>query len=98
MGQMLMSFTGDLAAPDDKTIRLVLKEPYGLVLEALGKTGANVPFMMPRRVAETAPNSQINDATGSGPFIFKRDEWKAGEKAVYVRNPNTSRATEPPSG
>ena len=54
MGQMLMSFTGDLAAPDDKTIRLVLKEPYGLVLEALGKTGANVPFMMPRRVAETA--------------------------------------------
>ena len=98
MGQMLMSFTGDLAAPDDRTIRLVLKEPYGLVLEALGKTGANVPFMMPRRVAETAPNSQINDATGSGPFIFKRDEWKAGEKAVYIRNPKYKPRAEPPSG
>src|SRR5260370_36108781 len=45
MGQMLMSFTNDLAAPDDKTIRLALKEPYGLVLQALGQTGAYVPFM-----------------------------------------------------
>ena len=98
MGQMLMSFTSDLAAPDDKTIRLVLKEPYGLVLQALGKTGANVPFMMPRRVAETSPNSQINDATGSGPFIFKRDEWKAGEKAVYVKNPKYKPRREPASG
>jgi peptide/nickel transport system substrate-binding protein len=98
MGQMLMSFTGDLIAPNDKTIRLVLKEPYGLVLQALGKTGANVPFMMPRRVAETSPNSQINDATGSGPFIFKRDEWKAGEKAVYLKNPTYKPRGEPPSG
>src|SRR5262245_61977737 len=76
MGQMLMSFTSELTAPDDRTIRLVLREPYGLVLQALGKTGANVPFMMPKRIAETPPNSQISDATGSGPFIFKRDEWK----------------------
>jgi peptide/nickel transport system substrate-binding protein len=98
MGQMLMSFTSDLVAPDDRTIRLMLKEPYGLVLQALGKTGANVPFMMPRRIAETSPNSQINDATGSGPFIFKRDEWKAGEKAVYVRNPRYKPRPEPASG
>src|SRR5439155_469742 len=26
--------------------------------------------------------------TGSGPFIFKRDEWKPGERAVYIKNPN----------
>jgi peptide/nickel transport system substrate-binding protein len=71
---------------------MTLKEPYGLVLEALGKPGANVPFMMPKRVAETDPNKQIDRATGSGPFIFKKDEWKPGEKAVYVKNPSTSRA------
>src|SRR5262249_43869231 len=98
MGQMLLAFTSELGAPDDRTIRLVLKEPYGLVLAALGKTGANVPFMMPKRVAETSPNSQIDDATGSGPFIFKRDEWKAGEKAVYVKNPKYKPRPEPPSG
>ena len=98
MGQMLMSFTSELSAPDDRTIRLVLREPYGLVLQALGKTGANIPFMMPKRIAETPPNSQIGDATGSGPFIFKRDEWKAGEKAVYVKNPSYKPRAEPPSG
>ena len=32
-----------------------MKEPYGLVLESLGKPSSNVPFMMPKRVAETDP-------------------------------------------
>jgi len=38
-------------------------------------------------VAETDPNKQIDDYTGSGPFIFKKDEWKPGEKVVYIKNP-----------
>jgi peptide/nickel transport system substrate-binding protein len=96
MGQMLMSFTSDLAAPDDKTIRLVLKEPYGLVLQALGKTGANVPFMMPRRVAETSPNSQINDATGSGPSSSSATNGRRARRRSTSRTPNTSRAASPP--
>ncbi len=98
MGQKLMSETASLTTPDAKTIKLVLKEPYGLVLESLGKSSSNVAFMMPKRVAETDPNTQITDATGSGPFIFKKDEWKPGEKAVYVRNPRYKPRNEPPSG
>ncbi|MBR2813826.1 MAG: ABC transporter substrate-binding protein [Reyranella sp.] len=98
MGQKLMSYVGELSAPDDKTIRMVLKEPYGLVLSTLGKPGSNVPFMMPARIANTDPNTQITDATGSGPFIFKKDEWKAGEKVVYVKNPNYKPRNEPASG
>jgi peptide/nickel transport system substrate-binding protein len=97
-GQTLMSFVADLTAPDDKTIRMMLKEPFGLVIDSLGKTGGNVAFMMPKRVADTDPNKQIIDATGSGPFIFKKDEWKAGEKAVYVKNPKYKPRNEPPSG
>jgi peptide/nickel transport system substrate-binding protein len=77
---------------------MVLKQPYGLVLESLGKSSSNVPFMMPKAVANTDPNTQITDATGSGPFIFKKDEWKAGEKAVYVKNPKYKPRNEPPSG
>jgi peptide/nickel transport system substrate-binding protein len=98
MGQKLMAATADLSAPDDKTIRMVLKEPYGLVLQSLAKPGANVPFMMPKRVADTDPNTQITDTTGSGPFIFKKDEWKPGEKAVYVKNPSYKPRAEPASG
>ena len=96
-GQLLLRATAELKAIDAKTFALVLKEPLGLVLEALGKVGSSVPFMMPRRVAETDPNKQIDDYTGSGPFIFKKDEWKPGEKVVYVRNPRYRPRPEPPS-
>jgi peptide/nickel transport system substrate-binding protein len=98
MGQKLMSVVAELSAPDARTIKMVLKEPYGLVLDSLGKAASNIPFMMPKRVAEGDANSQITDATGSGPFIFKKDEWKPGEKAVYVRNPNYKPRSEPASG
>src|SRR5262245_120198 len=97
MGLKLMSVVADLSAPDAKTIKMVLKEPYGLVLESLGKSSSNVAFMMPKRVADGDPNTQITDATGSGPFIFKKDEWKPGEKAVYVKNPKYKPRSEPAS-
>ncbi len=98
MGQKLLSVIADLSAPDAKTIKMVLKEPYGLVLQSLGKSSSNVPFMMPKRVADGDPNTQITEAIGSGPYIFKRDEWKGGEKAVYVKNPKYKPRAEPASG
>ncbi len=53
---------------------------------------------MPKRVAETDPSKQIDDYTGSGPFIFKKDEWKPGDKTVYVKNPKYKPRAEPASG
>ena len=97
MGQRLMSFTTRLESIDQKTFKLTLKEPYALVIQSLSKQSANVPFMMPRRVADIAPSQQISDFTGSGPFIFKRDEWKPGEKVVYVKNPDYKPRSEKPS-
>src|SRR5205823_4222564 len=48
----------------------------------------------------TDPNTQIKveDVIGSGPFIFKADEWKPGEKTVYLKNPKYKRRAEPASG
>ena len=42
--------------------------------------------------------SRSTTTTGSGPFIFKRDEWKPGEKAVYLKNPNYKPRSEPANG
>ncbi|MBV9833385.1 MAG: ABC transporter substrate-binding protein [Alphaproteobacteria bacterium] len=100
MGQKLLGVTQDLKVVDAKTFQLVLKEPYGLVLQSLGKPSSNVPFMMPKRVAESDPNTQIKptDVIGSGPFIFKGEEWKPGEKVVYVKNPKYKPRSEPASG
>jgi peptide/nickel transport system substrate-binding protein len=98
MAQVLMTFVKDVVAVDQKTFRIVLKEPTGLVLQALGKPSSNVPFMMPKRVADTPPSEQITDFTGSGPFVFKRDEWKPGDKAVYVKFAQYKPRPEPLSG
>ena len=98
MGQKLMDFVAELKAVDDKTFTLKLKEPYGLVLDTLGKPSSNVPFMMPKRIADTDPFKQIDSQVGSGPFIYVNAESKPGEKHVYVRNPKYKPRAEPASG
>jgi peptide/nickel transport system substrate-binding protein len=57
LGQLLMAHTAKIGTVDNKTFTLDLVEPFGLVLDALGKTGGNVPFMMPARIASTCPSS-----------------------------------------
>src|SRR5215470_11385054 len=97
-GQKLMSFVDGFEIKDAKTFQIKLKEPTGLVLLGLGKPSSAVPFMMPKRVAETDPNTQMSDFTGSGPFVFKKDEWKPGDKTVYVRFDKYKPRSEPASG
>jgi peptide/nickel transport system substrate-binding protein len=97
MGQKLMDFTASLDAPDAKTIVLKLKEPYGLVLESIGKPSSYVPFMMPRRLAETPAGKQISEQIGSGPFKFVQAEFQPGVKAVYEKNTDYLPRKEPPS-
>ncbi|MBS0517309.1 MAG: ABC transporter substrate-binding protein [Proteobacteria bacterium] len=96
-GQLMMKDTAELKVIDPKTFAIVLKQPFGFVIEALAKPSSNVPFMMPKRVAETDPFKQITDFTGSGPFVFKKDEWKPGEKIVFVKNTKYKPRAEPPS-
>ncbi|MGJ4929220.1 ABC transporter substrate-binding protein [Bradyrhizobium sp. HKCCYLS2038] len=97
LGQPLMRLIKEMTSVDERTFRIVLTEPTSLLMTALSKPSLSI-FIMPRRVAELDPNVQLSDTTGSGPFIFKKDEWKPGEKAVYVKNPNYKPRAEPPSG
>ena len=85
MGQQLMGAVEEMTAVDASTFQFKLKEPYGLVLESIGKISSNVPFIMPKRVAETDPFEQISDYTGSGPFMFVKEEWVPGSKVVYKK-------------
>jgi peptide/nickel transport system substrate-binding protein len=97
MGQKLMDFTASLDAPDAKTIVLKLKEPYGLLVESIGKPSSLVPFMMPKRLAETPPGQQIAEQIGSGPFKFMQSEFRPGVEAVYVKNTDYVPRKEPPN-
>src|SRR5436305_13375170 len=84
--QQLLDFTASIEATDAKTITLKLKEPYGLVLESIGKPSSYVPFMMPKRLAETPAGQQIPEQIGSGPYKIVKGEIQPGGKAVYERN------------
>jgi peptide/nickel transport system substrate-binding protein len=97
MGQKLMDFTASLDATDDKTITLKLKEPYGLVLESIGKPSSLVPFMMPKRLAETPAGKPVPELIGSGPFKFVQAEFQPGVKAVFEKNKDYVPRKEPPS-
>ena len=97
MGQKLMDFTASIEAPDEKTIVLKLKEAYGLVLESIGKPSSLVPFMMPKRLAETPKGQQIKEQIGSGPFKFLQAEFQPGVKAVYEKNKDYVPRKEAPS-
>src|SRR5258708_8726424 len=98
MGQKLMGFVERMDAPSASSFRIFLREPCGFVLEALGKPSSNVPFIMPKHVADTPADKQIDDATGSGPYVFAKDEFKPGDKAVYLKNTKYVPRKEAPSG
>ncbi len=97
LGQKLWSFVKDTKSVDARTFSISLNSPTGLMLLGLGKPSSNVPFIMPRRIAETNPNEQIKEYVGSGPFVFKTDDWKPGEVAVYTKFADYKPRPEPAS-
>ncbi len=98
MGIALMSFVDRMDTPAPDSFRIFLREACGFLHEALGKPSSTVPFIMPKRIAETDAFKQIEEYIGSGPHIFKKDEFKPGDKAVYLKNPKYVPRKEPPSG
>ncbi|MFI5002759.1 MAG: ABC transporter substrate-binding protein [Reyranellales bacterium] len=98
MGQKMTAAVSEYKVVDAKTFQIVLKEKFGPLLDSIGKPSVVVPFMMPKKAAETDAFTQSDNVIGSGPFIFKKDEWKPGEKVVYIKNPKYKPRSEPMSG
>jgi peptide/nickel transport system substrate-binding protein len=96
-GQTLMRRVKDTPVVDDKTFRIVLSEPYGLVIDSLSTISTSLCYMMRKKDAETDPNQQVRETIGSGPFLYNRDETRPGNRHVYDRNPNYVPRSEPAS-
>ena len=98
IGRAMGAAGAEWKAVDANNFTLTLKEPFGLVLDALAKPSGFPPVIMPERLAKMPATAPLTEVMGSGPFLFKRDEWVPGNKAVFVRNPNYVGRAEPPSG
>ncbi|WP_372620821.1 ABC transporter substrate-binding protein [Falsiroseomonas sp.] len=84
-GQILAERVDEWRAADDRTLEIRLKRPFALVLDALAKPDASVPFIMPERLARTDANSQVSEVVGSGPYRFLPDEFVAGSRLAYAK-------------
>ncbi len=84
-GQTIAQFIDDWSAPDDRTLKIALSRPVPMLLEALARGSASVPFIMPEHIAQTDPFKQISDPIGSGPWMFNVKEFNAGSFASYTK-------------
>jgi len=96
VGQAMMARVKDFVAVDQKTFKINLKEPTAAVILGLSRASGTA-FMMPKRVADTSPQEQISEYIGSGPFVFKTNEWKPGSKVVYEKFAQYKPRAEPPT-
>ena len=95
-GQQLFRQVESLDAVDARTFTLKLRAPNPGVPAMLAKTSAMVPFMMPKRLAETDPSKPIAEPIGSGPYKYSKF-WSVpwDNRVAYVRNRDYVGRTEP---
>jgi peptide/nickel transport system substrate-binding protein len=96
-GQSLALVLDEIKPDGDKSFVIKLKEPFALTIDALAKVSSLAPFIMPERLANTDPFTQITEAVGSGPFKFVKEEFQPGHLVVYVKNTDYVPRKEPPS-
>jgi len=97
-GAQLIQATEEFRVLDPKTFELKLNRPFAFVIEVLGKPGNVIPVMMPARLANLDTSKPVPEVVGSGPFLFRRAEWRPNDRATFDRNPNYHPRQEPPDG
>jgi len=84
-GLKLKEVLDEVSAADDRRIVFRLKKPFPMLFQGLGQV-SSACFIMPERVAQTDAFKQIDDPTGSGPFVFIKSEYNTGSRMAFARN------------
>ena len=94
-GAQLMRATAEMRVIDPSRFEIRLSRPFAFVVEALGRPGNQIPVIMPARLAALPASAPVPEVMGSGPFTFRRSEWRPGERATFDRNPRYRPRAEP---
>lgn len=84
-GQTLLARTDELSAPTDKDVLFRLRSPFPLLPDALGKSTAFLPAIMPARIVDAAGTKAVTEMVGSGPFRYVADERVDGIRSVWAK-------------
>lgn len=88
IGQAITRAGGKWEALDDTRFKLTLTQPFDMVLDGLAKVSSYPAFILPKRLASQPATRPLTEVVGSGPYVFKRDEWVPGSKIVFEKNPH----------
>jgi peptide/nickel transport system substrate-binding protein len=75
----------EIQAPDDKTVKIVLSQPYAPLLSTLAMFPSGV---MPADMAKESDKEGFDPTKTRGSGAYMLDGWKKGEPMVLKRNPN----------
>lgn len=98
IGLRLQAATKTITATDDRNFQIELNEPFGVMLDAFARPTSIPLFIMPKRIAETPPETVLEEVIGSGPFRFIQEEFRPGVSWSYVKNENYVPREEPADG
>ena len=90
-GKLLQRFALDpddfIKVVDDNTFVIVLKEPFGQIMEGFAMPGGSGGVVFPKEIGALAIGKDVGEENiiGSGPYRVKK--WEVGNKVVLERNP-----------
>lgn len=95
IGLRLQEVTDDIVALNERSFRIDLSKPFGIMLQALARPTSIPLFIMPKRIADLPPETVLEEVVGSGPFRFVQDKFRPGVSWSYARNENYVPRSEP---
>jgi len=84
-GQALMARVADMTENSDRVFSIRLNQPFPKMIEAFSKVTTSCLFIMPERLGNVDPFTNITEAVGSGPYRFVANEWVPGSRLAYTR-------------
>jgi peptide/nickel transport system substrate-binding protein len=85
LGQTVWQYVDSCGAQDDRTLRIVMKQPIAIFIGAIARGSPGAPLIMPEHVAKTDPYKQSTETIGSGPYRFLANEFVSGAHVAYAR-------------
>jgi hypothetical protein len=96
-GMTLRGGVGEVGAIAARCARIVLREPFGPLLEAVGKAGSSC-VIGSRAAVEALVTEPIESAGDYGSCFFEPDGLKPGARVEFLRKAVCARRIGPPSG
>jgi peptide/nickel transport system substrate-binding protein len=85
-GQELLARVAEMTEESDRVFAIRLNRPFPKMIEAFSKVTTSCLFVMPERLANVDPFTNLTEAVGSGPYRFVASEWVPGSRVAYARN------------